>query len=63
MNNEKELFLSEQELFQLTGYKQRAMQLQWLDAHKYFYINDGGSNSIRLSREHVKEKMNGNLNE
>jgi hypothetical protein len=62
MNDEKSLFMSENELFILTGYKQLAKQMQWLQAHDFYFINDGRSSSIRLSRDHVRQKLNGKNN-
>jgi hypothetical protein len=63
MSDENDLFLSENELFILTGYKQGTKQMQWLYAHDFHFLCDGGSSAIRLSRDHVKAKMMGKVNE
>jgi len=63
MSNENDLFLSEKELIQLTGFRQVSKQKHWLYMNNYHFISDGGASAIRLSRDYVKAKMMGKGNE
>lgn len=48
--------LSDDELAELTGYKQRAYQRRWLDARKWIYIESRGKRPL-VGRMYARMKL------
>lgn len=48
--------LSDDELAEITGYKIRAYQLKWLDAHRWLYVESRGKRPL-VGRQYVRMKL------
>jgi hypothetical protein len=51
-----DLFLSDAELAELTGYRDRHAQARWLDRNRWRYCKDR-RNAPRVARQHFNERM------